>query len=299
MLLSCRIADRVGRAGQPGKTNMRRALAAWMIGLIASSGATAAVVTYDIRATGSTTVAPGGSVNYELTATVDTGDNGGLTVFVTSIVTNTGVAQPPITGFGNQIQSGWSLSQFGTPNADDLLNIGRGQINFNNYITGIGQSGPAVLAFGAVTMPNTPGTYFVRAGDDHAENDQSIANVATPGGDGSFGAGVVFGPGFNVTVQAQNDDPGGDPNDGDPGSDPNDGDPGSDPNDGDPGDGDPGDGDPGTVNGGDNNNDDNNNGNNNNNNKGPCGVGIPTAAGGSFLALCAVRLGRRRDRIIA
>lgn len=274
---------------------MRKQVMAAMVCAIASSGAWANVVTYNVRATSATTVAPGGTVDYELIATVDSGDNAGLALFQTFLLTNFGVGQVAAGGFGTAVDAAFPLfGNLGQPNSDDIRFIGAAQ-NLTNYVTGIGQGEAAVLVFGTLTVPNTVGVYSVDVGDDPAGGDVSIANVVTPDGTGAFAGVVEFGSGFDVTVQVPDDPGGDDPGGDDPGGD----DPGGD----DPGGDDPGGDDPGNVNGGgDNNNGDNNNDDNNNNNnndddrRGPCGTGIATATGASFLMLAVARIGRRRER---
>lgn len=162
--------------------------AAAVVALCASFGL-AATFEVEITATSSTAVAPGGTVDYEITGLVSSGDNLGLALCGVDLTTDTGIAQalavegpsmgpfvkndgitnPPPGGYG------------GTVDADDLLQVGGGQNTIGNdgvpphpaypsgvVVEGIAQGSSVVLATGTITAPAGPGTYTVSLVDPFA-----------------------------------------------------------------------------------------------------------------------------------
>jgi len=160
--------------------------AAAVVALCASFGL-AATFEVEITATSGTAVAPGGTVDYEITGLVSSGDNLGLALCGVDLTTDTGVAQ-------GQAVEGTSMAPFvkddgitnpagygGTVDADDLLQIGGGQNTIGNdgiaphpaypsgvVVEGIAQGSSVVLAEGTITAPATPGTYTVSLVDPFA-----------------------------------------------------------------------------------------------------------------------------------
>ncbi len=171
------------------------------------------IFTVDIVPTSSTTVAPGGSVTYELIGELS-GDVGfGLALWGTDLQSSYAIA-----GGLPQLEPGPEMGSFvkpdgitnpagygGTPIGDDLLaQIGGGQNTIGNtgpapfpigeVVQGIGIS-PVVLATGLANLPTTPGVYEL-------EISNIIANVIT-GGSGPPPAvypvaGAISAPGVGV-----------------------------------------------------------------------------------------------------
>ncbi len=161
--------------------------AAAVVALCASFGP-AATFEVEITATSSTAVAPGGTVDYEITGLVSSGDNLGLALCGVDLTTDTGV------GPQDQAVEGPSMGPFvmndgitnpdgygGTVDADDLLQIGGGQNTIGNdgitphpvfpvgvVVEGIAQGSSVVLATGTITAPAAPGTYTVSLVDPFA-----------------------------------------------------------------------------------------------------------------------------------
>ena len=160
--------------------------AAAVVALCASFGL-AATFEVEITATSSTAVAPGGTVDYEITGLVSSGDNLGLALCGVDLTTDTVIAQ-------GQAVEGGSMGPFvkddgitnpagygGTVDADDLLQIGGGQNTIGNdgisphpaypsgvVVEGIAQGSSVVLATGTITAPGTPGTHTVSLVDPFA-----------------------------------------------------------------------------------------------------------------------------------
>ncbi|GJM25988.1 MAG: hypothetical protein DHS20C16_24030 [Phycisphaerae bacterium] len=144
--------------------------------LSATSRVLAATLTIDIVPTSSTTVAPGGSVSYELIGELS-GDVGfGLALWGGDLQSSYSIP-----GGLPQLDPGPEMGSFvkpdgltnpagygGTPIGDDLLSqIGGGQNTIGNttppfpigeVVTGIGIS-PVVLASGVANLPTIPGLY--------------------------------------------------------------------------------------------------------------------------------------------
>ncbi len=160
--------------------------AAAVVALCASFGL-AATFEVEITATSITAVGPGGTVDYEVTGLVSSGDNLGLALCGVDLTTDTAVAQ-------GQADAGGSMGSFvkddgitnpagygGTVDADDLLQIGGGQNTIGNdgvpphpaYPSGVvvltvAQGSSVVLATGTITAPAAPGTYTVSLVDPFA-----------------------------------------------------------------------------------------------------------------------------------
>jgi len=158
-------------------------VAAAVVALCASFSL-AATFEVEITATSSTAVAPGGTVDYQVTGLVSSGDNLGLALCGVDVTTDTGIAQ-------DQAVAGASMGPFvkddgitnpagygGTVDADDLLQVGGGQNTIGNdgisphpaypsgtVVEGIAQGSSVVLATGTITAPATPGTYTVSLAD--------------------------------------------------------------------------------------------------------------------------------------
>jgi hypothetical protein len=142
-------------------------------------------------------VAVGGTVDYEIVATVDATSDG-LAGFAVDLVTDTGVAQPQASPGSPQMTvfvrdngltdpSGFG----GTVDADGLVQIGGGQNTMLNpgpnppcptgdVETGIGVGGEVVLATGSIQLPDQPGSYQVSLAN------QAASVITGTGGGGSF-----------------------------------------------------------------------------------------------------------------
>lgn len=179
----------------------RKLIALALVALLAPSSR-AAIVTYDVRATSGTSVAPGETVDYEITCVVDTGDNLGLSLFNVHLETDLGVEQNPASSFNSLIASAFPLfPSLGTPRDDDVLAIGAAQ-GLANFVTGIGQNGAQVLVVGTLVTPQAPGTFAVRI------RQNSTGSVVRPDGRGTMLAQVVAGPGLVITVLGAGDSDG-------------------------------------------------------------------------------------------
>jgi hypothetical protein len=171
--------------------------------------ALATTVRFDIvptNAPNATTVqvTPGTDVPYDLYALVSsddaaTPDNNGLAFFTVDVTTNLGVPQQPLTAFTAQIGQLFTIVQsLGTPNDDDILQIGGGQ---NTFAGGTSQGGVAVgtqrtlIGQGVLKTPAATGVFSVGLADT------SRANVFNPGSVTSAKqATFVAGPGFAVRI---------------------------------------------------------------------------------------------------
>lgn len=183
-------------------------MAALIAGLLGGV-ATAATVRFDVVPTDNVTateiqVTPGSEVGYDLYAQVtsdnaDTADNNGLSFFTLDVTTNLGVAQPALTQFETQIGQLFSIVQsLGTPQDDDIVQIGGGQNSFagGNAQAGIGTGSERILiGQGRFITPDTLGTFSIGIADT------SRANVFAAGSTTSASqATFLAGPGFAIVT---------------------------------------------------------------------------------------------------
>jgi len=188
---------------------MNKACVFWAVAGLCGSACPAAVITYNVRPVGATTVQPGGTVDYEITAAVDSVDNLGLFLFIVNLETNLGVVQSPVSFFDPTIADVFNFGQqFGTPDADgepgtadddDLREIGASSAALNDPPQGIGQTAEQVLVFGTLVTPTQTGTYSVRIGSD------SLGNVGRLEGIGAMAATIETGPGLEIVVREGGD----------------------------------------------------------------------------------------------
>ena len=193
-----------------------------VVAMACAGSAWGATFTVEIAATSSTTVGPGGSVNYEITGVVADDGNLGLGIFGVDLQTDTAVAQASATegpSMGSFVKNAGITNPAGyggTADSDDLLQIGGGQNTIGNdpndpnlpaypggvVVTGIALGTPVVLATGSVTAPMIEGTYNVSLANPFAsvlmENMGSYYRVeaatASVGASGSFQIDVVSTP---------------------------------------------------------------------------------------------------------
>jgi len=193
-----------------------------VVAMACAGSAWGATFTVEIAATSSTTVGPGGSVNYQITGVVSDDGNLGLGIFGVDLQTDTAVAQAGATegpSMGSFVKNAGITNPAGyggTADSDDLLQIGGGQNTIGNdpndpnlpaypggvVVTGIALGTPVVLATGSVTAPMTEGTYNVSLANPFAsvlmENMGSYYRVeaatASVGASGSFQISVVSTP---------------------------------------------------------------------------------------------------------
>jgi len=197
-------------------------LALLIVTVCAVHDSAATTFTVEIAATSGTTVGPGLSVSYEITGLLSDDGNLGLALFGVDLQTNTNVPQPSTTegpSMGSFVKNEGITNPAGyggTPDGDDLLQIGGGQNTIGNdpndpnlpaypggvVVTGIALGTPVVLATGSVTAPMSEGAYDVSLANPFAsvlvENMGSYYRVeaatASVGGSSSFQVNVVTTP---------------------------------------------------------------------------------------------------------
>ncbi|MGB9623237.1 MAG: hypothetical protein ACPMAQ_00105 [Phycisphaerae bacterium] len=157
---------------------MRHLCSAAMVLLYAcSEAALAATVTFDLAPVSATSggevvVAPGQTVEYQLTAIVasdtEVADNHGLEAFAVSIQTDSGIAQPPLDAFGPLIaQYLAAFPSLGTAQNGQIADIRASQLGLGTpFFEGIGVGQAVVLATGHFNTPATEGTFTVKVADN-------------------------------------------------------------------------------------------------------------------------------------
>lgn len=167
-------------------------------------------VEYDVqpvdRSDAPVVVVLGETVRYQVTISVDSGDNEGLNFFSFDLLTSLGVDQDPDGAeFDSLIEELFDFlgPGLGTPSDDDILGFEGTQGFGNDSTTGVGQDGPQVLVTGElITASDTIGVFTVLVSEN--ANTQLLA----------IGSGLIsndqidttIGPGFEIeTVEADGD----------------------------------------------------------------------------------------------
>ena len=169
---------------------MRNMLGLMIVAALVATGA-AQTVTFDLSLTGGSTVAPGGDVDWQITATLDSGlglalvgvdlvqDAGNPATFdipyadsapaaMTNFARPAGITNPP-----EGSSTGYEGSQRGTAGAMNLIQIGGAQNSFGEAMaggTGVAENatvvgnvgiGGQVIATGTIVAPATEGDYTI------------------------------------------------------------------------------------------------------------------------------------------
>jgi len=192
---------------------MRQSLnALQMLGLVLSLAGAAFATTVridvvpasDNNAT-SVTATPGSEVAYQIYIQVisdntATADNNGLAFFTVDILTDLGVEQPAMDSFSALVNQAFTVVRsLGTPQDDDILQIGGGQNTFagGTVTAGIGSGEGQLIGQGRLITPSAEGSHTVAIGPS------SQANVFAAGSLTSAGqATLQAGPGFTIAVSS-------------------------------------------------------------------------------------------------
>ncbi|UCG32819.1 MAG: hypothetical protein JSU68_14275 [Phycisphaerales bacterium] len=215
---------------------MRRFICSAIAIMALAIQAPAAEVTYDVRPgdglSSPVQVAPGGTVPYEVTIEVSSGDNDGLLLFIFDLLTDLGVPQSTDTiTFDPLIASLFNFGgfmQYGTAVDDDITDIGGTQgFGLGGETPGIGHGSPQLLIRGELQTPtNQLGDFNVTIGAN------TKTQLIAPGGGIIDDPAITtnLGPGFVIQVLADSDQDGTPdindncPDDANPGQDDSDGD---------------------------------------------------------------------------
>lgn len=156
------------------------------------------------------TAEPGILVEYEIRATVEPDDpnapdTNGLAGFTVDLITDFGVTQPQISGFGETVSLFLTMAQqLGTPAGDDLIGIAAAQLPGASAVTGIGVGVEIVLAHGFLMLPAVEGVVTVELGTD---SNVTVLDTATS--PSTFSPNVILDPGFTITIVASTGGTGG------------------------------------------------------------------------------------------
>ena len=170
----------------------------------------AATVTYDLVLTAApavrtVTVAPGTTVNVTLTALLQPAgsppDSDGLAGVNMDVFTDLGVAQPPVTLSTAFSAAFPTFASPGSPNDDDLWQVGGFLPLGGPYTRNLGVGTPLTIGTLALQIPSTEGSYTARASPVGQINVLK-AGTATE----LIQATTAAGPGLTINVSAANAD---------------------------------------------------------------------------------------------
>jgi len=167
----------------------------------------AATVTYDLVLTSNpaqrdVTVLPGAPVNATLTATVQPAsmpaETDGLAGVNVDVYTDFGVPQPQVMLSAAFLNAFPTLATGGSPNDDDLWQVGGFPPLGGPYTRNLGIGTPFVIGIVALQTPAVEATYAARA--NAASNPISVLNTSPP--PTLIDATAVSGPGLTIHVSS-------------------------------------------------------------------------------------------------
>ncbi len=207
-----------------------------LVGLLCCGFAAAQTVTLDLTSTeDGQSVSAGATINWQITASVSSGDNAGLAAVTTDLVQDAGNPDtldiPPagsvpgaMTNFSRpdgicnpgelNPTTGYTGVQRGTSGALNLIQVGGAQNGFGQalpggsgvaenatVVPGVGQGSAVVIASGSFSAPSTDGTYIFSLANSAANVFDSVvaAPAVSPAVAATMGSGSSS---FSFTVTA-------------------------------------------------------------------------------------------------